>query len=87
MAVTEATSALTGHRPPALAFWLASFLPLWYQACLGQLFWRAEGGGGGELLFLKKREDDQMDHLKSELETGQLDEAVPMKTDFILMKY
>lgn len=28
-----------------------------------------------------------MDLLKSELETGQLDGAVPMKTDFLLMKY
>ena len=69
------------------SFWLVSFLSLCYQACLGQLFWRAEGGGGGELLFLKKTEDDQMDHLKSELETGQLDGAVPMETDFFLRKY
>lgn len=44
-------------------------------------------GRGGELLFLKKRKDDQMDHLKSELETGQLDGAVPMETDFFLRKY
>lgn len=38
-------------------------------------------------MFLKKTEDDQMDHLKSELETGQLDGAVPMETDFFLRKY
>lgn len=86
MAVTEATSVLTVRAQAPCTFILVGFFPLCYQACLGQLFWRAEGGGGGELLFLKKREDE-MDHLKSELETGQLDEAVPKKTDFILMKY